>query len=93
MKCVFIVLITSLMAACAVVPSQEENITAKCELSSNKLYLKMIDVTSELNTYYSLSGKILSPILVPTTAVLSGIYVGVNNTYHLGEKAIKCQST
>ncbi len=87
--------IISLMCAvtlggCVVVPVKDTEQVQTCKLSSDKKTLQIVDVAEETNTYYSVSGILLSPILVPTTAVVSGAYVLVNNTYHLGEKTIKC---
>lgn len=48
--------------------------------------LKIIDAAEGSNSFYSISSVILFPI----TAVPSGIYVGVNNVYHLGEERIVC---
>ena len=75
---------------CVVVPVKSIEQVQTCKLSSDKKTLQIVDVAKETNTYYSVSGVLLSPILVPTTAIISGAYVVVNNTYHLGEKTIKC---
>ena len=48
--------------------------------------LKVIDLAKESSSYYSISGVILLPI----TGVVSGVYVAVNNVYHLGEEKIVC---
>ncbi|WP_258872684.1 hypothetical protein [Thalassotalea euphylliae] len=59
---------------------------AKCEISSDRKVLKIVDGYKDNNTYYSISGVILLPI----TGIVSGAYVAVNNIYHLGEETIKC---
>lgn len=77
------------VSGCVTVPVSEKK-TYTCELSTDKKVLKVIDVAEATNTYYDVVGLALSPILVPTTAIVSGAYVLINNTYHLGEEAIKC---
>ncbi|WP_462154767.1 hypothetical protein [Pseudoalteromonas piscicida] len=80
------------LSACVVMPVQDTAHTNKCEISSDRKTLKIVDVADETNTYYSVSGIILTPILVPTTAIISGTYVLANNAYRLGEETIKCES-
>ncbi|WP_171040861.1 hypothetical protein [Pseudoalteromonas phenolica] len=75
-----------LLSSCVVVPIKDDNHVNKCEISSDKKTLKVIDLAKESNTYYSISGIILLPI----TGVVSGVYVAVNNIYHLGEEIIIC---
>ncbi|SFD14992.1 hypothetical protein [Pseudoalteromonas denitrificans] len=75
---------------CAVMPVNIEENKLHCELSSDKKTLRIANVAEETNTYYSVSGLILSPILIPTTAIISGSYVLVNNVYHFAQKKIKC---
>ncbi|PCJ46823.1 MAG: hypothetical protein COA74_13050 [Gammaproteobacteria bacterium] len=76
---------------CITVPVDDLTNHNECLISSDRKTLKVINLNFE-NTgyYYSLSGAILSPILVPTTAIISGTYVFVNNIYHLGETKVKC---
>lgn len=50
----------------------------------------MKEKAEETDTYYSISGLVLTPILVPATPLISGTYVAVNNVYNLGEEKIKC---
>ena len=76
--------------ACVVIPVKDKTQRHRCEISSDKKTLKVIDFAKETNTYYSISGILLTPIIVPASAIISGTYVLVNNTYHLGEQAIKC---
>jgi hypothetical protein len=52
--------------------------------------LKIIDLAKETNSYYTMEGYLVSPILVPTTAVISGAYVLVHNTYYYGKENIVC---
>jgi hypothetical protein len=83
----FIFIVTS---GCVTVPVTVASDYHECEMSSDLKTLKVINVANETNSYYSISGVLLSPILVPTTAIISGTYVLVNNIYHLGEDKYKC---
>lgn len=78
---------------CVVVPTNAQNHVAKCEISSDKLTLKVIDVAKSTNSYYSIEGLILTPILYPSTAIVSSIFVAANNIYHLGEEKLVCGKT
>jgi len=89
-KSILCVLLVFLINGCVTVPVNVPSHTHKCKLSSDMKTLKIVDVAKETNSYYSVWDYILSPILVPTTAIVSGTYVLVNNTYHLGEEKIKC---
>ena len=89
-KILFILLVLLATPSCVTVPVDADRVKYKCELSTNKKTLKVVDVAEETNSYYSVSGILLSPILVPTTALISGTYVLVHNTYNLGEEVIKC---
>ena len=85
-----VVSVALLTLGCVVIPVSHGKQSNQCEISSDKKTLRIIDVAEETNTYYSISGIILTPILVPTSAIISGSYVAVNNIYHIGEKQIKC---
>lgn len=78
------------ISACATVPVSDKRYVKRCGVSSDKKTLKIIDVAKETDTYYSVSGILLTPIIVPVTAVISGSYVLINNLYNLGEEKIKC---
>jgi hypothetical protein len=52
--------------------------------------LKIVDLAKETNSYYTAEGYLVSPILVPTTAIISGAYVLVHNTYYYGKEKIVC---
>ena len=91
MKIFAAIMLIIFLTGCITVPVNDRSQSKQCYLSSDKKTLKIIDFNEE-NTgfYYSVSGLLLSPILVPTTALISGSYVLVNNIYHLGEEKIKC---
>ncbi len=78
------------LSACITVPVNDNSEQTTCLLSSDKKTLKIVDVAKETNSYYSVAGLVLSPILVPTSAIISGSYVVVNNIYNFGEKKVKC---
>ena len=89
---VLVALFSSTLLGCVVAPVVDHSYQPKCQISSDRKTLKIIDLAKESNSYYSISGIILTPILVPTTAIISGTYVLVSNSYQLGEQAIKCES-
>ena len=78
------------LAGCMTVPFPAKDQASRCEISTDRLTLKVIDIAKETNSYYSVEGYFVSPIVVPTTAILSGAYVLVHNTYRLGEEKIVC---
>ncbi|MBE9489639.1 MAG: hypothetical protein IMY67_05045 [Bacteroidetes bacterium] len=79
------------VSSCIAVPINDNKYINRCSISSDRKTLKIIDVAKETNSYYSVSGLLLTPILVPATAIISGSYVLVNNIYHLGNESIECE--
>lgn len=79
------------VSGCVVVPHSDNQHTAKCEISTDRKTLKVANVAKETNTYYSLSGIIATPILYPTSAIISAGYVAVHNAYNFGEEKIRCE--
>jgi site-specific recombinase len=77
-----------LVSSCVVVPTVDHAYFNRCEISSDRKTLKVIDAAKGTNSYYSISGLILYPI----SGIVSGIYVAVNNVYHYGEEKIVCRS-
>ena len=71
-----------LLSGCITVPVKDEYHENKCLISSDKKTLKIIDLAKETDSYYSIEGILLSPILIPTSAIISGAYVLVNNIYN-----------
>ncbi|TRX57004.1 hypothetical protein [Thalassomonas sp. M1454] len=87
----FNVIYSILLAGCVAVPTKDESHTHKCYLSSDKKTLKVVDLNGEgSGNYYSVSGVVLSPITMLVSGVVSGVYVVVHNTYHLGEETFVC---
>lgn len=82
-----------LLSACVVFPVTDKEATriAKvcCELYSDKKILKVVNVAKETNSFYSVSGIVLSPIILPVSGLLSGSYTLVNNIYFYGEQKNK----
>ena len=80
------------LCACVVLPVKDKEHVARCELSIDRKTLKVVNVAEETNSYYSIEGYMLSPILIPTSFILSASYVLVNNIYHHGQQKIHCVS-
>mgnify|MGYP000160591856 CR=1 FL=1 len=85
MKCT-ILMFMLFLSGCVVLPSDDNTYVNKCEISSDRKTLKVVSASEGLNTFYSISDL----LLLPVTGVIAGIYVGVNNIYHLGEEKIIC---
>lgn len=83
-----LILSMPLLSACVVVPETDTAKVNKCEISSDRKTLKVINGFKDTNTFYSISGLVLLPI----TGVVSGTYVAINNVYHLGEETFICGS-
>lgn len=75
------------IGGCVVVPAKDSLHSSKCEISSDRKTLRIVDVAKETNSYYSISGV----VLVPVSGVVSGAYVAINNVYNLGEEKIVCE--
>ncbi len=84
-------LVVSLLSACVTVPVPSDDQPKWCEVSSQKLTLTIVDVAEATNSFRDVGGYIISPILIPVTAIVSGSYVLANNLYHLGQKHYQCQ--
>lgn len=74
------------LCSCVVVPVKDTVKVNKCEISSDRMTLKVVDIAKESNSYYSISGVVLYPI----SGIVSGTYVAVNNIYHIGEEKLVC---
>lgn len=81
-----LLLLSGLLSGCVMVPQDDQVKVNRCEISSDRKALKVINGFEEANTFYSISGLVLLPI----SGVLSGAYVAVNNIYHLGEERFVC---
>jgi hypothetical protein len=89
---VIILTLTTILFGCVTVPATDTNYVGRCGVSSDHKILRIADVSKETNSYYSVSGIILSPILIPVTAIISGTYVVINNAYYSAEEILRCQA-
>ena len=85
-KLVLIVSSILSLSACVVVPEVDQANVNRCEISSDRKTLKIVNGFEQSNTFYSITGL----VLVPISGVVSGTYVAINNVYNLGEERIVC---
>lgn len=78
------------LSGCVAVPYPDDFSASACDTATSRKTLRVVNITSETNTD-SVEGIVLSPILVPVTAVFSGAYVVANNALHFGEEALRCR--
>jgi uncharacterized membrane-anchored protein len=89
-KIIALLLILS-CTSCVVVPEKVHNQKYQCALSTDMKVLKLVNLTDGDTSFYKWNDEILAIITIPTSAIVSGSYVLVNNIYHIGEKQIKCR--
>jgi hypothetical protein len=75
------------LCACIVVPTKDTTKVNKCEISSDRKTLKVINGFEGTKTFYSISAMLF---LTPISGIVSGTYVAVNNIYNLGEEKLVC---
>lgn len=79
---------------CVVIPVKSDSETDpqnyQCELSTDMKVLKLVNLTDGDTSFYEWNDEFFAIISVPTSAIISGSYVLVNNIYHVGERKIKC---
>jgi len=85
-----IIIILWTLTGCVVIPEVDHSQTYQCGLSTDKKTLKVVNLMEGDTSFYKWNDEFLSIITLPTSAVLSSVYVAVNNVYHIGEKQIKC---
>lgn len=91
MKAILMALLVSFsLTGCITVAVPADHQAKRCEISTDRMTLKIIDLAKATNSYYTTEGYLVSPILVPTTAMISGAYVLVHNTYFYGKEKIVC---
>lgn len=83
-------LVTLGLTGCVVLPVEDNSYSKQCGLSSNKKVLKIVDFAKDTDSYYTISGYVLTPIILPSSAIISGTYVAVNNTFYVDDKKIEC---
>ena len=79
-------------SGCITVPETDRNYVGKCGVTIDHKVLRIADVSKESNSYYSIGGILLTPILIPLTALISGTYVVINNAYYSAEEILNCQN-
>ncbi|MGJ8678915.1 hypothetical protein [Paraglaciecola sp.] len=77
-------------SGCVVMPETDNKQNYQCGLSTDKKTLKVVNLMDGDTSFYEWNDEISSIITMPTSAVVSSVYVAVNNIYHFGEKQIKC---
>jgi hypothetical protein len=90
LKNIFILLVAISITSCVVVPENVHSAKYKCALSTDMKVLKLVNLTDGDTSFYKWSDEMFAIVSVPTSAIISGAYVLVNNIYHIGEKKIKC---
>jgi hypothetical protein len=90
LKEIFALLVTLSITSCVVVPEKVNSDKYECALSTDMKILKVVNLTDGDASFYQWTDEMFAIISVPTSAVISGVYVLVNNIYHIGEKKIKC---
>ena len=88
LRFICVILLILQLGGCIVVPEKNVYHTNRCEISSDRLTLRVVDLTKKTNSYryYIIDGA----WLVPLTGVVSGTFVAVSNIYNLFEKIIVC---
>ncbi|WP_448566672.1 hypothetical protein [Thalassotalea ganghwensis] len=90
MRTTLLFTLATMTSGCMVVPEVDHSAQYRCELSSDKKYLKVVNLLENDTSFYRWNDEVLSIITIPTSAIVSSVYVAVNNIYHVGEKTIKC---
>ena len=88
-KIVILLLMLS-FTGCVVLPEKDHTQKYQCALSTDMKVLKLVNLTDGDTSFYEWSDELFAIITIPTSAIISGSYVLVNNIYHIGEKQIKC---
>lgn len=81
-----------IISGCVTIPVEVAGYQPKCDIPTSRKELKLINVAKETNTFYSITSLVSSPILIPTTALLSGSYIIINNTYYFSKEHFMCSS-
>lgn len=80
-------------SSCVVLPETDYNQTYQCGLSTDKKVLKLVNLMDGDTSFYEWNDEMLAIITIPTSAIISGTYVLVNNIYHIGKQQIKCKKS
>ncbi len=82
--------LVTVISSCVAVPVTDASYVGRCGVSPDQNTLKIIDVAKATNSYYSISGYLLTPILLPASVIISGSYVITNNVYYYGKNVVQC---
>ena len=83
--------LATIVSGCIAVPETDRNYVGKCGVSNDHKVLRIANVAKETKSYYSIGGILLTPILIPVTALVSGAYVLINNAYYSVDEIVNCQ--
>tara|TARA_R110001583_G_scaffold30449_2_gene105224 strand:- start:1678 stop:1956 length:279 start_codon:yes stop_codon:yes gene_type:complete len=89
-KLAFLFICVFYLSGCVVVPENSQVDKNSCSMSTNKKYLKVVNLNDNSSTFYEWQDEVFAIVTVPTSAIVSGIYVAINNVIYIGEKLIKC---
>lgn len=78
------------LSGCVVLPVSDQQNLRECETASERKRLQMVNLARESNSFLTITNVLLAPIVVPASALASGLYLVGNNTYHLAEKKFSC---
>ena len=82
--------LVTVISSCVAVPVTDVSYIGRCGVSPDQKTLKIIDVAKATGSYYSISGYLLTPILLPASVIISGSYVITNNAYYYGKNIVQC---
>ena len=82
--------LVTVISGCVAVPVTDVSYVGRCGVSPDQKTLKIIDVAKATNSYYSISGYLLTPILLPASVIISGSYVITNNVYYYSKNIVQC---
>ncbi len=83
--------LASSLTACVVVPVPATQKEGHCGISEDRQTLRVMDFAKDTQSFYALQGMLVTPITFPTSAIISGAYASVYNTYKLGETLLVCK--
>lgn len=87
---IFMLFFALVLTSCVVMPEKDHSEKYQCALSTDRKILKLVNLTDGDTSFYQWNDEMFAILSIPTSAIISGTYVLVNNVYHIGEKKIKC---
>jgi len=91
MNKVILIFLVMNCVSCVVLPEKSRTNKYNCGLSTDMKVLKFVNLNKRGKQFYPWTDEIFAVFTVPISTVISGGYVLINNTYHLGEKMVKCK--